>query len=225
MVAHRRKDLITSRRRVEDEGEEEAGSEMAPLEDDSLSEGTALSDLDDDDADADGSDISEQEDAEAKSTLEGKDVTGNGHVGVMNGATKDHPGGISTGKNQVAAIGREDTEAMRNGLQKSQVSQEVDEVDFEDMKENGVEASTTSANGNVEAQSTTHKSDLPPHERRRREQEEYKRKRDEDPTFVPNRGGFFMHDHRHPGPAANGFRPFGRGRGRGAITAPFSQTK
>jgi hypothetical protein len=32
---------------------------------------------------------------------------------------------------------------------------------------------------------------------------------------VPNRGSFFMHDHRHAGPAANGFRPYGRGRGRG----------
>ena len=53
-----------------------------------------------------------------------------------------------------------------------------------------------------------------PHERRRREHEEYKKKRDADPAFVPNRGAFFMHDHRHAGPAANGFRPFGRGRGR-----------
>ncbi|KAK6720276.1 hypothetical protein SNK05_003384 [Fusarium graminearum] len=54
-----------------------------------------------------------------------------------------------------------------------------------------------------------------PANRRRQEHEDYKKKRDEDPAFVPNRGAFFMHDHRHAGPAANGFRPFGRGRGRG----------
>ena len=225
MVAHRRKDLVTTRRRLEDEGEEEVGSEMGPLEDDSLSEGTALSDLDDEDADADGSDISEQDDAEPKSTS-GKDVAGNGHVGAMNGATRDQPAGILTGKDHVVAtMGREDTEAMMNGLQKPGLANEADEIDFEDLKENGPELrATSSADGRMEARSTTQRPE-PPHERRRREQEEYKRKRDADPTFVPNRGGFFMHDHRHPGPAANGFRPFGRGRGKGAIAAPFSQTK
>ncbi|KLP09293.1 uncharacterized protein Y057_1132 [Fusarium fujikuroi] len=64
-----------------------------------------------------------------------------------------------------------------------------------------------------------------PANRRRQEHEDYKRKRDEDPAFVPNRGAFFMHDHRHAGPAANGFRPFGRGRGRGGrggIGGPFA---
>jgi hypothetical protein len=37
-----------------------------------------------------------------------------------------------------------------------------------------------------------------------------------------------MHDHRHAGPAANGFRPFGRGRGRGgrgAIGGPYAPAK
>lgn len=65
--------------------------------------------------------------------------------------------------------------------------------------------------------------------RRRQEHEDYKRRRDEDPAFVPNRGSFFMHDHRHPGPAANGFRPFGRGRGRGGgrggVGGPYSPAK
>jgi hypothetical protein len=66
-----------------------------------------------------------------------------------------------------------------------------------------------------------------PYERRRREHEEYKKKRDQDPAFVPNRGAFFMHDHRHAGPAANGFRPFGRGRGRGraGIGGPYAPIK
>ncbi|KAI9788405.1 MAG: hypothetical protein M1816_006930 [Peltula sp. TS41687] len=223
MVGHRRKDIVTTRRRVEDEGEEEVGSEIGPLEDDSLSEGTALSDLDDEDADADGSDISEQDGPEPK-TSSNKDVTGNGHAGAMNGAMKRQPTETMTEKDRVATIARADTEAMMNGLKKPEVSNEADEIDFDDLKENGAEVrKTTPANGQMEARSSTQKPELP-HERRRREQEEYRRKRDADPTFVPNRGGFFMHDHRHPGPAANGFRPFGRGRGKGTISAPFLQT-
>ncbi|TGZ78842.1 hypothetical protein EX30DRAFT_383336 [Ascodesmis nigricans] len=59
-----------------------------------------------------------------------------------------------------------------------------------------------------------------PFERRRREHEEYKKRRAEDPAFVPNRGRFFMHDHRE-GSGSNGFRPFGPGgRGRGFAREP-----
>ncbi|KAH6633008.1 CASC3/Barentsz eIF4AIII binding-domain-containing protein [Boeremia exigua] len=59
-------------------------------------------------------------------------------------------------------------------------------------------------------------------DRRRREHDEYKKKRDSDPAFIPNRGAFFMHDSRSA-PGQNGFRPVGaRGRGRGAIGGPFS---
>lgn len=65
------------------------------------------------------------------------------------------------------------------------------------------------------------------HERRRREHEEYKQKRAADPSFVPNRGAFFMHDHRHSGAGANGFRPLGRGLnpGRAVVGGPFSPAK
>ena len=63
-------------------------------------------------------------------------------------------------------------------------------------------------------------------ERRRREHDEYKKKRDSDPAFIPNRGAFFMHDQRHS-PAQNGFKPGGgRGRGRGApVGGPFSPAR
>lgn len=50
-------------------------------------------------------------------------------------------------------------------------------------------------------------------DRRRREHDDYKKKRDTDPTFIPNRGNFFMHDARTPD--QRGFSSFGRGRGRG----------
>ena len=75
-----------------------------------------------------------------------------------------------------------DTEAMMNGLNLQ--ATEGESINFDDATKTGP---------------------------RRSEHEEYKRKRDGDPAFVPNRGGFFMHDQREQ----NGFR--GRGRGRGRI--------
>ncbi|KAI5811614.1 CASC3/Barentsz eIF4AIII binding-domain-containing protein [Peziza echinospora] len=122
-----------------------------------------------------------------------------------------------------------DTEFMKNGF-KGVVTPEV-VLDFE-QTEPAEKAATTVA----EVKESPTKSESPkptpiqdsqqqeprqaprhetPYERRRREHEEYKKKRDADPAFVPNRGAFFMHDSRHQG---NGFRPFGRGRGgRGAF--------
>ncbi|CAK7269642.1 hypothetical protein SEPCBS119000_003672 [Sporothrix epigloea] len=64
------------------------------------------------------------------------------------------------------------------------------------------------------------------YDRQRREHDLYKQRRDEDPSFVPNRGAFFMHDHRGAGPAANGFRPFSSrsarsSRGRGGFGGSY----
>jgi hypothetical protein len=50
-------------------------------------------------------------------------------------------------------------------------------------------------------------------DRRRREHDDYRKKRDTDPTFIPNRGNFFMHDARTTD--QRGFGAYGRGRGRG----------
>ncbi|KAK2681166.1 Btz domain [Fusarium oxysporum f. sp. vasinfectum] len=140
----RRRKLIGQRRRVEDEGEDEAGPETLDLDDDSITDGS----LTDDNDPADDSDTS-----------------------------------------------------------------------------NIDEASPTSPECEEEVSSASARPPAAPANRRRQEHEDYKRKRDEDPAFVPNRGAFFMHDHRHAGPAANGFRPFGRGRGRGGrggIGGPFA---
>jgi hypothetical protein len=114
---------------------------------------------------------------------------------------------------------------MLNGLKISDQSTTVEEVQYEDLRADDEVQEPSPAVVNSTAQM-----DQPqelPHERRRREHEEYKKKRDADPAFVPNRGAFFMHDHRHSGPAANGFRPFGRGRGRGrpGIGGPFAPSK
>lgn len=223
MVGHRRRDLIASRRRAQDEGEEETGSETAPLEDDSLSEASALSDLDDEDADADGSDISEQDEADAKTPQSSKTKATelNGHAKGMNGVA----GAVeaqSHVKDKIATLGGTDTETMMNGLRISNGDGDVEEINFEDMGKTPAAQEAPPTRKSIDAQPGMARSD---HARGRRsqEQEEYKKKRDADPTFVPNRGGFFMHDHRHAGPAANGFRPFGRGRAqpRGGFEGQF----
>ena len=206
MIAHRRNDLVAHRRRPADDGEEEGGLDVGGLEDDSLSEASAPSDLDDDEADAEGSDISEQDEGESQPATVAKTSASNGHAKAAVHNTLEPAAGLK----------KTDTDAMLNGLDVPRDGHDADQVRFEDMTEPVARpalADVVSGQHATEATTTT-SADLP-HERRRREQEEYRKRRDADPTFVPNRGGFFMHDHRHAGPAANGFRPFGRGRGRG----------
>lgn len=165
MASTRRKSPIARRRRLEDEGEEDASLDVVELDDDSASEASVASAM----------------------------------------VTPTEP----------TLNGRTDTELMLNGLKIADQNGAVEEIHYEDMKSD-LEASTI-----VEAPPVVHSTAQMDHEqetpndRRRREHEDYKKKRDADPAFVPNRGAFFMHDHRHSGPAANGFRPFGRGRGRG----------
>ena len=62
-------------------------------------------------------------------------------------------------------------------------------------------------------------------DRKRRDHEEYERRKAADPTFTPNRGAFFMHDHRQPGPGANGYRPFGARGGNVRARGGFSGTQ
>lgn len=211
MGAPRRKNLlIASRRRVDDEGEDEEGSIPNGLDDDSLSEGSAMSDADDD-ADAEASEASDVDSMERKITRVGPGT--NGHT--------DGPGDQTSkssllSKKPPLALVMHDTEAMMNGLKFAEDVAGEDEVHFDEM---GKQSHTELVvEGIVDNQVESVTGDTMG-EKRRREHEEYKRKRDTDPAFVPNRGGFFMHDHRSAVPGHNGFRPFvkGRGRGRGTV--------
>ncbi|KAI9883856.1 MAG: hypothetical protein M1823_004367 [Watsoniomyces obsoletus] len=222
MVAHRRKDLVKSRRRVDDGEEEEVGSDVAPLEDDSLSEATELSELEDEDGDADGSEISEQHDAadakgsspKTKKSSKGSAVGANGVAAKTKKSTSDN----NPVKDGAVPAGT-DTEIMMNGMQVPEGAV-VEEIHFDDGIQEGVANEETpsvdaaSTEPTTESASTAQKTESV-QKQHRQTQDEYRQKRDADPTFVPNRGGFFMHDHRHAGPGANGFRPFGKGRGRG----------
>ncbi|KAI1178613.1 CASC3/Barentsz eIF4AIII binding-domain-containing protein [Nemania sp. FL0916] len=222
----RRRKLIGHRRRVEDEGEDEGGPDQLDLDDDSLSDGSLASD--DVDA-ADDSDTSNVEDASPTAPPVKKKIAG--RAASTNGLRKttsklkptsatQNPLGPSNG-----AVS--DTEFMMNGLSIMDKNAPLEEVEFEAAPTSPVKAPApiVVSSNSMLAQARDTMSG-PPGERRRIEHEEYRRKRDEDPSFVPNRGAFFMHDHRHAGPSANGFRPFGRasrGRGRG-IGGPFAPT-
>ncbi len=203
---------IARRRRTDDEDENQS---VATLADDSQSDASVLSDVDED-ADADNSDLSEVD--SAPSLTQGKPKR------KANGA-RDAKSRQDAGNRQPSPpIARSDaafstmkeTEIMMNGLTIGDDGKEAEVVDFE----TGVAAvEAAPAVGAPQSRTETLA------ERRRREHDEYKKKRDSDPAFIPNRGAFFMHDQRHA-PGQNGFRPAGRGRGRGApIGGPFSPAK
>lgn len=197
MGAPRRNPVIKSRKRVVDEGEEEDGSPAPLIEEDSLSEGSIISEADDD-ADGESSDDSGTE------PPTGEDTLSNGHRRKTTTVTEQTP------KSTVPILSNtpEDTDVMMNGL-KISAEAEPEELHFDEIGSQGVAPPAVEGSG-VQSQGNMV-------ERRRKEHEEYKKRRDADPAFVPNRGGFFMHDHRSAAPGQNGFRPFGRGgtRGRG----------
>ncbi|RAL61408.1 hypothetical protein DID88_009338 [Monilinia fructigena] len=213
MGPRQRRDLVVRRRRVEDEGDEEGAHDIAELDDDSLSEGSIISD------EEDAHEGDELIDGDTATIQESESVKINGNK--SDGGQKKASNGTTEASKFTNAAN--DMEMMVNG---PKGSGPTETVQFEEFREN--EPTDIPSPAIV---TSTAQMDLPkeqPHERRRREHEEYKRKRDADPAFVPNRGAFFMHDHRHAGPAANGFRPFGRGRGgrgRPGIGGPYAPIK
>ncbi|KAJ8130311.1 hypothetical protein O1611_g3317 [Lasiodiplodia mahajangana] len=217
----RRRKQLVHRRRIEDEGEDEGGADHLDIDDDSVSDGSLASD--DVDA-ADDSDTSNLEDASptappVKRKMTGRTASTNGNRKATSKLTSSSAAQKHSKSGDDAVS---DTEFMMNGLSIADKNAPVQEVEFNDAPKSPARAPApiVVSSNSVLAPAR----DGPPGDRRRIEHEEYRRKRDEDPSFVPNRGSFFMHDHRHAGPAANGFRPFARaprGRGRG-IGGPFA---
>ncbi|PGH34458.1 hypothetical protein GX50_02726 [[Emmonsia] crescens] len=197
MAPHRRS-RIASRRRREDEGDED-GSMDGDLEDDSLSEGT-LSAHEDDDADEEGSDLSENDTAAGPEEIQATN-------GRAQAAGRGEGGEAQQGGKSVSPVGRlfgatvSDTEVMLNGMKLSRGPEGVEEIHFDDMKEerdNSV-ATPKSANNKGPRGETFA-------EKKRREHEEYIKERDSNPAFVPTRGGFFLHDKRNTNSPPNGYR-------------------
>ncbi|KAI0838665.1 CASC3/Barentsz eIF4AIII binding-domain-containing protein [Hypoxylon sp. FL0890] len=224
VAAVRRRKMIGHRRRVEDEGEDEAGLDQLDIDDESLTDGSMASEDPDPADDSDTSNVDETSPTTpAAPKLTSQVANGNGNVKRMQTKSSDSPPSKNARKSAQNAVS--DTEFMLNKLSISSDAAPVQVLDFEETTE---PPSKSSAPIVVSSNSATANTDHPQEasvDRRRKEHEEYRRKRDEDPSFVPNRGAFFMHDHRHAGPSANGFRPFGRGprgRGRGGVGGPFA---
>lgn len=187
---------------------------------DSQSDVSLPSDVDAD-ADADNSDLSEVD--SSASLTEGKAKRkANGARNAKHRAhvTKQRVPSPPIARSDATFTASRNTEMMLNGLTISDQAPEDEVVDFE--TGNAVEAApSTNTPGRQETFA----------ERKRREHEEYKKKRDSDPAFIPNRGAFFMHDQRSA-PAQNGFRQFGARSGRGGgggggvvVGGPFSPAK
>ncbi|KAJ6258893.1 hypothetical protein Dda_5788 [Drechslerella dactyloides] len=217
----RRKDIGLSRRRVRDEDETEIGEDGAEVVDDSASEDSGFTDDEFD------------EDNESEETYSDDET-----AAAVHDSTK-HPG--VNGSTPVAVVeqGRGDTQLMLNGIRNGGDG-DGEAVDFDQMGERDNAGGSQAAEGAVVGTPVKKQSDRKsksrrkttepsrssdqtpsptpvnetPFERKRREAEEYRKKRESDPSFVPNRGTFFMHDHRSDSGGGNGFRPFGRGRGR-----------
>ena len=205
MPAPRRKVLLASRRRRHDDGEEE-GSLAGDLEDDSLSEGSAVSNGDDE-VEVEGSDSSGDDQEHAKSATLGPMT-----VALPRDQGKDLVMSVESPLRTNGAFKpTADTEAMLHGLGQAQKSQGTEEIRFDDLPplatngSNKAEVILPRAPRHVET----------PAQRSRREHQEYIRQRNANPAFVPNRGGFFLHDDRNSTSNAPNARPFIRGRGRG----------
>ncbi|KAL2023784.1 hypothetical protein VTK56DRAFT_1051 [Thermocarpiscus australiensis] len=213
---NRRRKIIGHRRRIEDEAES-----LADLDDDSVTDGSIGSDEHDP---ADDSDTSNVDDASPTSPSARKPL-GNGTAkpGFRHKTDSASKSPAATPSQPPIA----DAETMLKGLSLADREDKAEELHFEDVKQTQQTPPAKDAAPIVVSSSSAAQQQLrlPQQELKRREHEEYRRRRDEDPTFVPNRGAFFLHDHRHAGPAANGFRPFprgARGRGRGAPGGHFS---
>ena len=201
MGVPRRRNPIASRRRTDDDGDGEGSA--AGQEDDLSSLGSAPSEADvNADADAEGSDGSR-----TLASRKGGAKKRNGHTFAResNGKAPDQ---TSSPKPMGFSAKMADTEAMMNGLR---IADDGEAIEFDEaIQAPGGAMPQVAAEGDASLNKMESLAD-----RRRREHEEYKKKREEDPTFIPNRGGFFMHDQRSLGLGQNGFRPAGRGRGRG----------
>ncbi|KAK0626902.1 CASC3/Barentsz eIF4AIII binding-domain-containing protein [Immersiella caudata] len=215
-AAPRRRKIIGHRRRVEDEGEEEGGPEALELDDDSLTDGSIASDEHDQADDSDTSNVDEM----SPTTPNAAKSMANGHA--KPGFRRKTDGLAEKSAKHETAVA--DNEIMLKRLSLADKDEDAQAVNFDDVQSGSAPRSAAPI---VVSSSPVSRGQerVPLQEQKRREHEEYRRKRAEDPTFVPNRGAFFLHDHRAAGPAANGFRPFprgARGRGRGGFGGPFA---
>jgi hypothetical protein len=214
------KALVGRRRRLDEEGEDDEGPVMV---DDSQSEGSVLTEMEEgDDEDEAGSIADDQAVSGANgSTVDGASESGaNGKpVAKKSRKPRNRAGKKEAGEQADESAGQADlfratadTEAMMKGMKLADAGEGA--IQFGEMDEPVRIPSANRAQGSAAANGRSER----PVERQKREQQDNKPKRTADPAFIPNRGNFFMHDTRGPangqGPLPNRGAP-GRGRGRG----------
>ncbi|KAL5334182.1 hypothetical protein BJX70DRAFT_391618 [Aspergillus crustosus] len=202
MVARRHNIGASRRRRREDEGEDE-GSLDGELEDDSLSEGSVISQQDEEDADGEGSEESEDDNA----SVENPDKY------QINGRVPEGPRRRHSASPKKATLAKaiSDTETMLNGLNISGDGKDIPEMHFDDMREElGQTARTPSAPPPPPTEGTKEV----PTERTRFDNDRSGRGKGQDPTAVPTRGSFFLHDKRSTDFGTNGHKPFNKPKSR-----------
>lgn len=224
-----------------DEDGEDEGSVVAELPDDSQSDESGISD----EADADNSDLSDS-DGSKVALANGQRSVQQEMVSKVNGST----GGLRTRDSMADNIARSpklaeaaslgvvkanftvvaDTKMMMSGMSTASQGFQDEGLSFDALDESStskfVERSTTGTHTAILPQHQTQRNNKPetPTERRRREHEEYRKKRDTDPAFIPNRGAFFMHDHRSL-PGLAGYRSHTKGRGKGKVSGQSTSAK
>jgi len=214
MAAVRRRNLVSSRRRIQDEGEDDDAGAV-DLGDESLSEtsllgvGDANLDADDSDSDLDTNHVTQPSASKAEVTRTTKSSRRRKIAAVKTDPPKQLPQAPPVAQ---AFFHTTDTDAMLNGLKVPTDATLGEAIDFEDTlsaieiqiptQRTVSEVSKLGASGRRQSVA----------EQRSKEHEEHKAKRESNPASVPNRGGFFMHDHRHD---PHGFGSVGKGRGRG----------
>lgn len=189
------------RKRRDDEGEDE-GSLVGELDDDSLSEGSVDSHLEDEDADGEVS----ESDEEASTTVDTGKLKLNGRTtnGRDPNQTEQHRS--TTPRKPRLKMTVSDTEAMLNGLM---LSDDGDEVHFDRLgDQRGLQTGRTPSAPPTEPKRETLAA------KKRREHEKYVKEREQNAAFVPTRGSFFLHDKRTSDAGSNGHRPFNKGKSR-----------
>lgn len=203
---------LAPRRRRADDGEEE-GSIVGDLDEDSLSEGSAIS-LGEEDGDAEASDASLEDERETAPDSRRRAPAAQSTQTVV---AEDSPPDITASDKSAPTFpSSADNDAMLNGLKVPTAVDGAEELHFDEPNADGGQLEAESARP-TDPQTNAPKAprNETPAQRSRREHQEYLRQRNSNPAFVPNRGGFFLHDDRSSNAASFNARPAPRGRGRG----------
>ncbi|KAK2741349.1 hypothetical protein FQN57_005633 [Myotisia sp. PD_48] len=210
MAPHHRRRIGARRRRIGEDGEEDEFVDE-PVDDDSLSDATVSSHEDDDDLDGAGSEPSVVKPSSSPQTRRGARRSRNGKDKHPRKGRSSHAQRSGGQKDAIFESRMAETEAMMNGMKLAKGAEQPAEIHFDDMKPStSINPDTANQEGKAQKNQREAVAD-----RKRREHEQYVQKRDSDPSFVPTRGGFFLHDNRFTPPSSsNGFRSNNKLKGK-----------